>query len=238
MADLLLAARGGARVPWRAVAPADPAGAYAVQDAVAARLGPVGGWKVGAANPEAVPNAAPCPAACLRGSGAVLDGPEWRLRGIEAEVGLRLGRDLDGAAPRAELAAAVEAVLPVIEVVETRLDGWGEADPLARLADLQSHGALILGPPSRLDPAALDLRTVAADLSVDGRAVAATRGGNPAEDVWRLLAWLADHAAARGRPLRAGQVVTTGSCTGMLFCAQGTRVAAELAGIGAVAMRF
>jgi 2-keto-4-pentenoate hydratase len=129
-------------------------------------------------------------------------------------------------------------VLPVIEVVETRLADWRDSPLLAQLADLQSHGGLVLGAARALSPAELDLRTVEAYLAFDGQPVASTRGANPAGDIWRLLGWLARHCAQRGQPLRAGQVVTTGSCTGMLFAPEGAHVQAQLAGIGLVELRF
>jgi 2-keto-4-pentenoate hydratase len=132
----------------------------------------------------------------------------------------------------------VGEILPAIEVVETRLAGWREADPTAKFADLQSHGALVLGAPSTVEPAALDLRGLEAYLAFDGQPVASTRGANPAGDIWRLLSWLAWHAVQRGHPLRAGQVVTTGSCTGMLFAPEGAHVVGEITGIGRVELRF
>ncbi len=187
------------------------------------------------------PVCAPLPRAGLLSSGSVLSGPAWQLRGVEVEVAVRLGRDLmpDTAAPDiASVLAAVDAVLPVIEVVETRLAQWRESDPLAQLADLQSHGALIIGAPSNMRPAQLDLRTVVAYLAFDGQPVASTRGGNPAADLWRLLGWLAWHCMQRGQPLRAGQIITTGSCTGMLFAPERARVHADLAGIGHVDLQF
>jgi 2-keto-4-pentenoate hydratase len=174
-------------------------------------------------------------------SGAHLIGPPWTMRGIELEVGLRLGRDLIVESPdtdKATLQLAVDAVLPVIEVVETRLADWRESDPLAQVADLQTHGALVVGTPSTLSPADLDLRNVQAYLAFDRQPVASTRGANPAGDVWRLLGWLAWHAAQRGHPLRAGQIVTTGSCTGLLFAAEGANVQGHLEGIGLVELQF
>ncbi|WP_235999656.1 fumarylacetoacetate hydrolase family protein [Bradyrhizobium uaiense] len=160
------------------------------------------------------------------------------MRGVEVEVGLRLGRDLVGAPSRSDCIRAVEALLPVVEVVETRLANWSESPALAKLADFQSHGALILGQPSAIDPATLDLRDVRAELAFDGQTVASTRGGNPASDAWRLLVWLAGHAEARGRPLRAGDVITTGSCTGLLFAAPAARVSAQVLRLGEVVLHF
>lgn len=243
LADRLLAARGDGAAPaqWHDVLPADRAGAYAVQDAVVARLGPIGGWKVGAKGPALEPACAPLPASGLLHERATLAGPSWQLRGLEVEVAFRLARDIapmDDRMGAADIAAAIDCVLPVVEVVETRLAHWRGSDPLAQLADLQSHGALVLGRACLLPAAQVDLRGVQAYLAFDGQPVASARGANPAGDVWRLLAWLAFHCVQRGQPLRAGQIVTTGSCSGMLFAPEGARVQAHLEGIGGVAFRF
>jgi 2-keto-4-pentenoate hydratase len=232
------ARKGAGVVRWRDILPPDAASAYAVQDEMLAQCGPIGAWKVGAKSPDAEPTSAPLPASGVLASGCTLAGPPWSLRGVEVEVAMRLKHDLPAAASREEAMDAVGEVLPAIEVIETRLADWRESEPLARLADLGLHGALILGEPAAVAPAAIDLRKVEAYLAFDGQPVASTYGANPAGDVWRLLAWLAGHCAARGAPLRAGQVVTTGSCTGMLFAHEGAHVQAELKGYGRVGLRF
>jgi 2-keto-4-pentenoate hydratase len=241
-AQRLLATRqGAAAVPFREILPSDRDSAFAIQDATVARLGAIGGWKVGTKGIAAEPACSPLPAAGILASGAVLRGAPWQLRGVEVEVAFRLGRDLDPQGrmlSRTEIAAAIDQVLPVIEVVETRLADWRQSEPLAQLADLQSHGALVLGAPATVPPESVDLRELEAYLAFDGQAVASARGANPAADVWRLLAWLALHCSERGVPLRAGQVVTTGSCTGMLFASEGAAVLGQLAGIGQVELRF
>lgn len=241
-AQSLVAARtGGPAVPWRGIVPADRAGAYAIQDATLAAIGPIAGWKVGAKGPQVEPHCAPLPSSGIHASGVTLTGPAWRWRCIEVEVAFRLGRDLDPQgkllAP-AELADAFDAVLPVMEVVESRLADGHVADPLAQLADLQCHGALVLGNPSALAPAQVDLRTLEASLSFGAASAARTRGGNPAQDVSRLLSWLALHCAERGQPLSAGQIVTTGSCTGLLNAPMDATVRGDIAGAGAVELRF
>jgi 2-keto-4-pentenoate hydratase len=238
---LIRAHNGAVALPHAQVLAPDAAVAYAVQDETMRGLGTIGGWKVGAKGPAIEPACAPLPASGLFPTGATLLGPPWRMRGIEVEVAVRLGRDLiaaDGEPDAATVRDAIECVLPVIEVVETRLTDWRDSAPLAQLADLQSHGGLVIGEPSALSPGALDLRTVDAYLAFDGQPVASTHGANPASDIWRLLAWLARHCAQRGQPLRAGHVITTGSCTGMLFAPEGAHVQAQLAGIGLVEVRF
>jgi 2-keto-4-pentenoate hydratase len=241
---LFRAHKGAALVPWPTVAPPDKAAAYAVQDQVASALGPIGGWKVGAAGPADEPACSPLPLAGLFQSGAALLGPPWRQRGVEVEVAIRLGKDLvpvdgeTGALSPARVLDAVEAVLPAIEVIESRLADWRGSAPLAQLADLQNHGGLVLGLPSSIEPGNVDLRSTLAYLAFDGQPVASTRGANPAADIWRLVGWLAFHCARRGVPLRAGQVVTTGSCSGVLFAPEGAHVQAQIAGIGAVELQF
>lgn len=231
-----------AGVPFREILPPDRPGAYAIQEATVGQLGTIGGWKVGARGIDAQPSFAPLPATGLFPSGAVLQGPPWELRGLEVELAFRLGYDLDPGGrmlTRSQLADAIDQVLPVIEVVETRLSDWRESEPLAQLADLQSHGALVLGAPAAgVAPASVDLGQLMASLTCDGEVVATTRGGNPAADAWRLLGLLALHCAERGMPLRAGQIVTTGSCTGMVFARRGAAVRAEIGGIGQVELRF
>lgn len=238
---LIAAHKGAASVPSAAVQPPGAAHAYAVQDATIAGLGPVGGWKVGAKGPALEPGCAPLPASGIFDTGSVLLGPPWRMRGIEVEIAVRLRKDLvpsSGEPGASAVRDAVGALLPVIEVVETRLADWRDSAPLAQMADLQSHGALIVGAASQMSPGDLDLRNLEAYLAFDGQPVASTRGANPAGDVWRLLGWLAWHCAQRGQPLRAGQIITTGSCTGLLFAPERARVQAQLAGIGTAELQF
>ena len=238
---LLQARQGAALAHWQEVLPADLQQAWQVQDAVADALGGEAAWKVGAGSPEAEPGCAPLPGSGVLPSASLLRGPGWRLRGIEVELALRLGRDLPaphGPPDAATLRAAVAAVLPAIEVVETRLADWRAAPELARVADQQLHGALVLGAPAAVAADAVDLRQLTAYLAFDGQPVASARGAHGTGDIWGLLAWLAAHCTRRGRPLRAGQVVTTGSCSGLLFAPEGAKVEAELGGVGRVWLQF
>ena len=231
----------GRRVEHALVRPVDRRQAYAIQDATLAALGPIGGWKVGARGPGLEPTCAPLPVNGLLSDGAVLQGPAWRLRGIEVEIGFQLGVDLP---PRAapytldDLALAVEAVLPLIEVVETRFTDWLGADREALLADLLSHGALVLGRRQPFAPAWLDLRRVEVALRFDEQMVAHTVGEHPCPDAGALLVWLANHCASRGVGLKAGQVIASGSCTGMLFATRGSAVRAEVSGLAPLGLSF
>jgi 2-keto-4-pentenoate hydratase len=52
------------------------------------------------------------------------------------------------------------------------------------------------------------------------------------------LAWLANHLAARGKGLRAGEIVLTGSLVKTLWLASGDSVMMDLSGLGSVVVSF
>lgn len=214
--------------------------AYAIQERVAAELGPVGAWKVGAPSPEAEPTRAPIPADAIHASPAALPAACFHRIGIEVEIAYRLGRDLPARPDpysRAEVEAAIEAILPVIEIVDTRLADHEAMGALWKLADNQINGGLVLGAPRAgwhtADPATQPVR-----LHVNGALVHEGRGGNSAGDPLRLLVWLANACGTHCGGLRRGQVVTTGTLTGLRFVAPGAEIRAALPGLGEVAVSF
>jgi 2-keto-4-pentenoate hydratase len=242
-AELLLAARQDGRrltaLPDD-VRPRTVADAYGIQDAVVSRLGAIGGWKVGAKGPFAEPTCAPLPARLiLRSPQRFADG-RFADNGVEAELAFTLSHDLP---PRpqpyriADVAAAVATVHPAIEIVDSRFMDIRAVEALSLLADSHSNGALVVGDGVFLRHA-FDSATQQVSLDIDGVRVVESRGSNPAGDVLRLLAWLADHAAARSGGLRRGDIVTTGSWTGMRFVAPGVRVEAAFGDIGGVDVGF
>lgn len=214
--------------------PRSEAEAYAVQDAVARALGPVIGWKVGASAPDAEPACAPLLAGTIHESPARLDAQAFALRGIEAEIAFRFG-----AAPersetgfdRDSVLGAIATAHPAIEVCESRFHDHSAIDPLTKLADNNLNGALVLGP-AWADWRRLEAAAQPVAVTIDEREIAARRGGNAAGDLFRLLVWLAEHLARRGRPLRAGDIVTTGSWTGMHVAGTAKRVGVSFPGVG------
>jgi 2-keto-4-pentenoate hydratase len=237
--------RSGQTVSAAGLALPDAAAAYAAQDGVAAALGWFGGapaqhWKSGAGSRDEVPTHAPLPPAGVWPSPASARSWPFRRRGIEAEVALRLAHDVDAAQAAAldpeRAGALVDAMCVSIEIVDSRWTEGRDAPALARLADLQSHGALVLGawtPYRTLDWAAQSCRA-----RIGTGAPAEWRGTHPLGDpAWLLPAWLR-HATRDGRTLRTGSVVTTGSWVGLLAAAAGDLVVVEFPGIGAASVQL
>jgi 2-keto-4-pentenoate hydratase len=227
--------RGGSRVeipPTAATLKLEDA--YRVQDAVFAALHarrPMA-WKVGTAAPDAEPNAAPI--ARIFASPASVAAKGFNMIGVEVEIGFRLGRDLPGRPQpydEQEIAAAVAETLVMIEICDTRLADWETAPAMWRLADFQLNAGLVWGR-GLADARAIDFTGLHAELWIDGEKKKDLAGAHPLGDPARLLPWLARHCALRGAELRAGDLVTTGSWTGMDFVFAGSEVVARFPGLG------
>lgn len=227
LASLLLDARRTNKplqtVP-ESIVPINPKAAYAVQDAVARMLsdsgkGEIVGWKVGAATPTATPACAPLHRATVFESGHNLSPSFCRFHGVEAEIAYSLASDLparETAWTVDEVGEAIGAIHAAIELLDTRFVAPDTQHNLSHLADQGSHGALIVGR-GVTDWRDFTLTTLPMTMLVNGEKRYDQQGGNKAGDPLRLLTWLANHAVARGRPLRAGDIITTGSTMGTLF---------------------
>lgn len=223
-------------------APASLADAYAIQDVIARQLWPDGirGWKAGAPGPDIEPIAAPIGRSLIWDSGTTLPSDTFHMLGIEGELAYRLGRDLpprDCAYEHAEVIAAVASMHPLIEIVDTRIAAWETADPYWKLADNQLNGGLVVGPGLN-NWQSVDPLQQQAILRVNDEILADTVGGNAAGDPLRLLLWLVNHCARRGYSLHAGDIVTTGTHTGLVFVQPGAAVSVTFPGIGAVHVSF
>ncbi len=218
--------------------PTTEAAAYAVQRAVASRLGPIGGWKVGAAGPDDRPSAAPLPASGIIAAPARLP-PHLSDRLIEAEIAFRIARDLpprDRAYTRDEIRGAIGSCHAVVEVVQCRIQGWAAAPALLKLADSLGHGALVVGE-AVADWQAIDFADLQVTQEIAGQA---PKYGdrNPAGDMIRLIAWLAEEGAVWAGGLKAGQIVTCGSWTGITEAAPEALVVVTFTGLPPVTLSF
>jgi len=215
--------------------------AYAVQQAVAAVFGwftasPPPAWKVGAARRDALPSAAPLPAQGVVRSPATFATGAFNRILIEGEIAFRLRAPIDSS-DEASVAAAVGEWLVTIEVVDPRYADMDAASATQKLADQGLHGALVLGSGAPF-PGVVDWASLVARVRRNGEVVRETRGGHPLGNMLFLLPWLAQHAAAHGTPLRAGDVVTAGTWTGVYEAFPGETIDVEFDGVGRASARF
>lgn len=216
VALLLDARRNGAVTVPDDLVPDSQAEAYQAQLLVASRLGRIAGWKVGSPSPTATPFCAPLLAEGFQHAGVSLPADHARLWVLEGELMFTLARDLPPRATpyeRAEVLAAVGEVAAGFEIVDSRLAAWPKAEPLLNLADHAAHGGMVVGTGRALPDIAFD--KVRVKMTIGERVIVDQAGGNSAGDPVRLLVWLANHLAESEGGLRAGDLVTSGSCTGM-----------------------
>lgn len=227
-ADLFVEARtSGTRLAaWPSdLSLANAAEAAQIQRAVVRKLGvEIGGWKValfadgnGLAAPILKPDISESPVIHQIGTAATI--------GIEAEVAFWMAHDLPGGRTysRAKVIAAIAGTSAAIELVDSRFLDMDAVPRLAFLADNLANRALVYGAPSadwpKLDLTRLDVRVL-----LDGQAVVNRQGGHSLDDPLLPLVWLANHLANTGRPLRAGDIVTTGAFTGLHQIAKSAEV--------------
>lgn len=244
---LVAARRSGTRIealPEQAV-PASEEEGYHVQDAVAAFHGErVGGWKVGATHPDAQRALGVSgPVAARLFAPALLEGDQeladrFVIRGVEAEYAFLLGDDLPPAgAPysREAIAAAVASVHPAIEVVDTRFTGAQRG--AVAVADNVNDAWWTRGE-GIADWQSLDLVHARVDMIINGEVAVRGSGAEVLGDPMRSLEWLVNEHAARREGLRAGQFVTTGSCTGLYKAPALCTARASFEGLGELTVRF
>ena len=157
---------------------------------------------------------------------------------IETELCLRLGRDLEGPGVTMETAlAAVEAVRASFEICDARIRDWKCPYP-DFFADNGFSARIVLGGTGWTPVGEVDLLTERVVLAKDGVEVAEGRGemalGHPANAV----AWLANKLAERGRSLRAGMLVMTGTLTPITPIEGGCTYTGTFSTLGVVAERF
>ncbi|PQV45588.1 2-keto-4-pentenoate hydratase [Paraburkholderia sp. BL21I4N1] len=225
--------------PEHLPADADADAAYAIQhamlDASGARLG---GWKIGAKSDSGPIQGAPLPAVDMYSDGARLARADFTPLGLELEVAFRFGRRFDASTTpysEAEVRAGIGSIGATIEIVSSRHAAWPDVDKFAQLADLQNHGALIVG---EFTPYREDFPFVAPSLrfSFDGHDVVRTTPANPAGDPRRLLTWLVNHATSRGIAVTPDMVVTAGSYTGLFFPQSAGTASGRIEGLAPVSL--
>lgn len=230
--------------------PQDLASAYVIQDAAIELWDDdVAGWKIGL-----VP-------ADLRGKLGVdrIAGPIFQrqvviaapdqtvdlpvVRGgfaaVEAEFVLRVGRDQDASQrvwSTTDAAEMIGAVHIGVELAGSPFAGINDHGPAVTVSDFGNNSGLIVGDEVK-DWRAINWERAAAQTSIDatqvGEGNAAMLPGGPLA----ALAFLLTHCAARGKPLRKGQWISSGAVTGVHQIEAGQSAELSFGGYGVLRCR-
>ena len=155
----------------------------------------------------------------------------------EAEIALILSADLPGPnISRADVEAAVESVVAAIEIVDSRIAEW-KITFADTVADNGSSALFVLGK-DRLPLAGLDLWTCGMAMEINDEVVSLGAGCACLGHPLNAATWLAQTLAARGEPLRRGDVVLTGALGPMVAIKPGDSVRTTIGGIGTVSFSY
>lgn len=235
LAETLIAARsGGPKLDLASGTELPRARVLAVQQQVAQRLGPVGAFKV--ACPRGAPAVmAPIFASDIHISPTRLHVPAGEPVGVELEYAFRLIApvpDPEGDDFEQRLRHTVE-LLPVLEVVQSRLADPERAGASVKMLDNQLNGGLVLGPPCR-DWQQIDTTRATGHLRLGDEVVldgaADVPGGGAFANLCTLIRALGTHCGG----LQTGQVVITGSLNGLPWRLPPFDIDARIAGLGGV----
>lgn len=160
---------------------------------------------------------------------------------VEFEIAVRMGADLPGSSAAYlphQVANAVEAVLPAFELADDRSADYAT---LARrglelAADNAWNEGAVLGRPVGAWRG-IDLAAVRGVAFIDGQVVGEGMGADALGHPFAALAWVANHLARRGRKLRKGDVVITGSLVTSKLPRAGNLVRFEAGPLGAIELR-
>ncbi len=222
---------------------------YAVQAKLASSSGQsVSGWKIAATSQAGQAHIGvdgPLAGRLLSGkisrSPATLSLGANGMRVVELEFAFRLARDLP---PRGheysidEVMASIASLHPAIEVPDSRFLDFSTAGPAQLIADSACADLFVWGNAATADWRTLDLANHPVWLSLNGVRAGEGRGANVLGDPRMALTWLANDLTVWAGGLKAGQIVTTGTCIQPTGIAPGVRVLGDFGPLGRVEATF
>jgi 2-keto-4-pentenoate hydratase len=166
--------------------------------------------------------------------------------GFECELAFLLGADLPpGATPvdRARVSGAIAAVASAFELVDDRnadYASFGKDDGVTMLslaADNAWNHGVVLGQ-WRSDWHGIDLAAVHGVLHINGEQAGEGWGRDVLGHPLDAMVWIAQHLHQRGRTLKKGELVITGSLITSKFPQPGDRVHFAASGVGEIEMKI
>jgi 2-keto-4-pentenoate hydratase len=232
-----------------AIRPASRADGYAVQATLERRsASPLFGWKIAATSKAGQAHInvdGPLAGRLLQErafeSGATVPFGHNHMRVAEAEFAFRMARDLTpqwGPFSVAEVLAATASLHPAIEIPDSRFDDFTIVGAPQLIADNACAHYFVLGQAAPDSWREIDLAAHTVKGAVVGKGARDGVGANVLGDPRIALAWLANELSQLGVTLRAGEVVTTGTCLVPLDIAPGDDVRMDFGALGRVECRL
>jgi 2-oxopent-4-enoate/cis-2-oxohex-4-enoate hydratase len=155
----------------------------------------------------------------------------------EGEIAFMLKRDLFGpGVSNADVLRATEAVIPCFEIVDSRIRDW-KIRIQDTVADNASCGLFVLGD-NAVDPRRVDLATAGMVVEKNGEIISTGAGAAALGSPVNCVAWLGNTLGRFGIPLKAGEVILSGSLVPLEPIQAGDSMRVDIGGIGSASVRF
>lgn len=230
--------------------PASRTEGYAIQARLMARTAkPLFGWKIAATSAAGQkhinvsgPQAGRILAERVFENGAAIRLGSNRMRVAEAEFAFRMARNLPprtGDYSQAEVVAAIGTLHPSIEVPDSRFTDFTKAGEAQLIADNACAHQFMLGPATAHEWRSLDLAAHLVTGTVAKRGVRNEgKGANVLGGPLIAMTWIANELSRTGVGLKAGEIVTTGTCVTPLPLQEGDEAVADFGPLGRVTLNF
>lgn len=209
---------------------------------------PVVGWKIAATSVAGQrhigvdgPLAGSLLAHRIVESGATISLEHNTMRVAEAEFAFRFDRPLpprERPYERDEVLVAVGSLQPTIEIPDSRYDDFLVAGTAQLIADNACAWWLVVGSDAPDGWRELDLATHRVTAELNGQRAAEGVGANVLDDPRAALTWLVNELRVFGEGVRAGDLVTTGTCIAPVAITPGDRFSADFGVLGHLDVAF
>jgi 2-keto-4-pentenoate hydratase len=159
----------------------------------------------------------------------------------EPEFAFRMARDLvvrDRPYTVDEVLQAVGSLHPAIEIPDSRYQDFATVGAAQLIADDACAHYFVLGPAAPNSWRSLDLVAHKVTVAVPGKREHGGSGAAVLGDPRIALTWLANELSAIATPIKAGQVVSTGTCAAPMSVSAGDLVVADMGILGKASVRF
>lgn len=170
-------------------------------------------------------------------SGACMAMKELIQPKVEPEIAFVLDKELRGPGVTAvQVLASTRFVLPAIEIIDSRLEGW-KIKLCDTIADNASSARIVLGgPPKQVTQ--VDLRLVGMVMEKNGEVVQTGAGAAALDNPANAVAWLANAVGRFGVSLGAGEVIMPGAVSAAVDVMSGDTIRVSFDGLGTVSTQF
>jgi 2-oxopent-4-enoate/cis-2-oxohex-4-enoate hydratase len=155
----------------------------------------------------------------------------------EGEIAFKLKHDLIGPNVTPEdVLAATDKVYACFEIVDSRIDNW-KIKIQDTISDNASCGVFVISDQG-VDPSNVDFENCAMTIKNKGEVIAIGQGSAALGSPLNCVAWLANTLGKYNIPLKAGDLILSGSLAAMIPGEVGDDMRVEIEGVGSAEFKF